>query len=76
MLRGWTVTPCSPLSRSAGKPPRRWKCVFDPSEDGFFRGNLFTLEMIRTGGFDEGTLFENLRTGERRAWKDQSLVTL
>ncbi len=52
----------------------RWKCVFDPSEDGTFRGNIFTLAMVQAGGFEEGTEFLNVRTGERRVWKGQRLI--
>jgi len=55
--------------------PHYWKCIQDPSEDGLFRGNLFTLQMIRAGGFDDGTVFEHVRTGERRGWQGGQLVS-
>ncbi len=43
---------------------RYWKVVKDPSN--LFTGNLFRLIDLKAGGFDCGTVFEHIRTGERR----------
>ena len=43
---------------------RYWKVVSDPAN--LFTGNLFRLVDLKAGGFDAGTVFEHIRTGERR----------
>ena len=43
---------------------RFWKVASDPSD--LFTGNLFRLVDLEAGGFDPGTVFEHIRTGERR----------
>lgn len=43
---------------------RQWKVVTDPSN--LFTGNLFRLIDLKAGGFDPGTVFEHIRSGERR----------
>lgn len=72
-LTGWIVGMDGSCPRMA-PGNLRWKCVVDPSEEGLFRGNLFTLMTMQAGGFDDGTAFVHTQTGERRVWSGGRLV--
>jgi hypothetical protein len=43
---------------------RPWRVTSDPSK--MFLGSVFRATDLDAGGFDEGTMFINLRTGEER----------
>ena len=43
----------------------QWKCVYDPTFDKAFLGNLFRTIDVDEGGFPFGTVFENIKTGKR-----------
>jgi hypothetical protein len=64
-IRAWK--PGVDESKSSDKARWRWRVVVDP--DGAFRGGLFTWEQVRSGGWDDGTTFQNVETGERRVWR-------
>ena len=45
-----------------------WKCVYDPSGSQAFLGNFFRTIDVTEGGFPEGTVFENIKTGEKSTY--------
>jgi len=47
---------------------REWLVIFDPSGD--FVGRAFRNFDLFPGGWDDGTLFWNVRNGRLRMWKD------
>lgn len=51
----------------------QWVCIKDP--DGAFRGNAFTLEMVRAGGFENDTVFQHRTSGAIKAWREGRLIS-
>jgi hypothetical protein len=48
----------------------RWRCVADTSEGKPFQDNLFRHIDVIAGGFAEGTIFEDVHTGEKITYQD------
>ncbi len=73
------ATPGWLADRSVGRksPPQldryQWECIEDP--DGAFRGNVFTLEMLRAGGFEDNTVFRHRTSGAIKAWREGRLIS-
>lgn len=42
----------------------RWKCIVDPSPHDDFLGNFFRQADLDAGGFQNGTVFENVANGK------------
>jgi len=53
--------------RRGVQPRPVWEVMVDPSEGQMFLGRLFrSIDLTQGGGFAPGTVFQHIRTGERR----------
>ena len=61
----YAVTTSSTAHNKTRGRTHQWKCVKDPSAGKVFLGNFFRTIDVDEGGFPNGTIFENTKTGKR-----------